>query len=82
MGNPVGTSKTLTSSDDLDNITTSGIYPFYRERGIPTNVPSDVDRGSLIVFGNEYHPVQIVVGLTSVNVRISAAGNWFDWISL
>ena len=82
LGNPIASKKNLTSTDNIDDININGIYSFYAERGLPINLPSGFDRGCIIVFNNNVHSVQLIVGLSAVKVRIGGNSVWYSWINI
>ena len=75
--------KTLTKADDLNNITTDGIYT-YTSTSVPTNAPY-TNASVVEVFGltsNTDYKIQRVTRSGSagqIAVRSLSSGTWLDW---
>ena len=82
LGDPICSKINLSPANDLNNINKNGIYSFYIEKGIPINMPSELDRGLLFVFGNGVHIVQLVFGISKIMFRLGRNDIWYSWIDI
>ena len=84
--NPLLPQRTLTSSDNLNNIT-PGYYNYYEEAGFPVNLPDGTcSRGYIISFPNiGGNQVQLIFdwGYDRVLARgCNSTTNWRGWVTL
>lgn len=73
----------LTDLSDLNKIT-PGIYSYYQERGLPINIPLNVQRGVILSFNGGTLQGQILLDWAQkrfyCRVDNSANGDqWSDW---
>ncbi len=80
MGNPLSRKATVDENYDLNTIA-GGIYDYYIEKGFPRNMPPGLQRGSIIVFRNHYHPLQIIADFQNFYFRVGGE-TWGAWINL
>ena len=80
MGNPLSRKATVDENYDLNTIA-GGIYDYYVEKGLPSNIPPGLQRGTIIVFNNPYHSLQIIVDSKNFYYRVSGE-KWGDWVNL
>lgn len=53
----------LNSTDDLNTIK-DGIYDFYIEKGLPQNIPYNIERGIVLQINTKRHKIQIVFNIS------------------
>ena len=78
FGNTLIYRRTLTSSDNLDNILPTGIY-FCQQSSKPVNTPSSY-AGVLLVYGLSEHFCQIYINKqNNIFIRYKDNNTWTDW---
>ena len=82
IGNPIGDKGKVNSSVDFNNVRSNGFYQYYVEMGLPSNVPTYLDRGIIMVFSSGNHTVQIIYdNIKGVFFRVGVV-NFQDWKQL
>lgn len=73
--------QTLTSSDDLNDITTIGTYK-YAQSSRPTNAPPYSYGGNVSVFAGDTYITQIVSMIDKTYIRFCSGTIWYQWREL
>ena len=85
LNSKIGTVKTLTNNDDLNDLTEMGMY--YHTTTRPSNIPTSADYGFVVVFGLTLgSQITVLQFYSSTSKRLyyrrkagSVSDNWTGW---